>query len=52
MSRKPLGHAFMMATRLPKLRVAAIFYGRNPDPIDLVKNIQADTCSSSMEKRT
>jgi carboxymethylenebutenolidase len=36
------GHAFMMATRLPKLRAAAIFYGRNPDPIDLLKNIQAD----------
>jgi len=36
------GHAFMMATRLPRLRAAAIFYGRNPDPLDLVKNIQAD----------
>ncbi len=36
------GHAFMMATRLPQLRAAAIFYGRNPDPLDLVKNIQAD----------
>jgi carboxymethylenebutenolidase len=31
-----------MATRLPKLKAAAIFYGRNPDPLDLVKNIQAD----------
>jgi carboxymethylenebutenolidase len=36
------GHAFMMATRLPKLRAAAVFYGRNPDPLDLVKNIQAE----------
>jgi carboxymethylenebutenolidase len=36
------GHAFLMATRLPKLRAAAVFYGRNPDPLDLVKNIQAD----------
>jgi carboxymethylenebutenolidase len=36
------GQAFMTATRLPRLRAAAIFYGRNPDPIDLVKNIQAD----------
>ena len=36
------GQAFMMATRLSKLRAAAIFYGRNPDPLDLVKNIQAD----------
>jgi len=36
------GHAFMMATRLPKLRAAAIFYGRNPDPLDLVKNIRAE----------
>ena len=36
------GHAFMLATRLPKLRAAAIFYGRNPDPLDLVKNIHAD----------
>ena len=32
----------MTATRLPRLRAAAVFYGRNPDPIDLVKNIQAD----------
>jgi carboxymethylenebutenolidase len=36
------GYAFMMATRLPRLRAAAVFYGRNPDPIDLVKNIRAD----------
>lgn len=36
------GHAFMMATRLPKLRAAAVFYGQNPNPLDLVKNIQAD----------
>ena len=35
------GHAFMMATRLAKLRAAAVFYGRNPDPLDLVKNIRA-----------
>lgn len=36
------GHAFMMATRLPQLRAAAIFYGRNPDPLDRVNNIQAE----------
>ncbi|HEY2986685.1 MAG TPA: dienelactone hydrolase family protein [Candidatus Binatia bacterium] len=36
------GHAFMMATRLPKLRAAAIFYGRNPEPLELVKNIRAE----------
>jgi carboxymethylenebutenolidase len=36
------GHAFLMATRITKLRAAAVFYGRNPDPVDRVKNIQAD----------
>jgi carboxymethylenebutenolidase len=36
---------FAAATQIPSLKAAVVYYGRSPDPLDLVKNIRAPIMS-------
>jgi len=42
--------AFAAATQIPSLDAAVIFYGRSPNPLDLVKNIRAPILANYGEK--
>jgi carboxymethylenebutenolidase len=41
---------FAAATQIPTLDAAVVFYGRSPDPLDLVKNIRAPVMAHYGEK--
>lgn len=41
---------FAAATQVPTLDAAVVFYGRSPDPLDLVKNIKAPVMAHYGEK--
>lgn len=41
---------FAAATQIPTLRAAVVFYGRSPEPLDLVKNIRAPIMAHYGEK--
>lgn len=41
---------FAAATQIPTLRAAVVFYGRSPEPLDLVKNIRAPVMAHYGEK--
>ena len=44
------GMAFITATQARNLRAVVIYYGETPDPLDLVKNIQAPVLANYGEK--
>jgi carboxymethylenebutenolidase len=44
------GMAFVTATQLRDLKAAVVYYGPSPDPVDLVKNIQAPVMAHYGEK--
>jgi len=41
---------FAAATQIPSLNAAVVYYGRSPDPLDLVKNIRAPILANYGEK--
>jgi carboxymethylenebutenolidase len=41
---------FAAATQIPSLKAAVVYYGRSPDPLDLVKNIRAPIMAHYGEK--
>ena len=41
---------FAAATQIPSLKAAVVYYGRSPDPVDLVKNIRAPIMAHYGEK--
>ena len=41
---------FAAATQIPTLKAAVVYYGRSPDPLDLVKNIRAPIMAHYGEK--
>lgn len=44
------GMAFVTATQVQDLKAAVVYYGRSPDPLDLVKNIRAPVMAHYGEK--
>jgi len=44
------GMAFVTATQLRDLKATVVYYGRGPEPLDLVKNIQAPVLAHYGEK--
>jgi carboxymethylenebutenolidase len=44
------GMAFITATQIRDLRAAVVYYGRSPDPLDLLKNIRAPVMAHYGEK--